>query len=125
MVQLARTLREMLPLVMLGVTVTSPGRFDTETERASPFASDAVPTTAIVGVGVPRATVIPEGLMLNVGAMLLDGMVRFASEMSKKMLPTASTLMRPWVVATFAVLGIVTMAEPLFGTLAASTNGNA
>src|SRR5262249_47242580 len=118
----ASTLSEILPLFMLGVTLTSPGRFDTDTVTGLPSASLAVPMMATVAVGVPRATVTPP-VMFKVGAVLVEVMVKLASEISKKMFPTASTLMRAWVVATLAVFGMVTLAEPLFGTLAASTNG--
>ena len=47
-------------------------------------------------------------------------MVKFASEISKKMLPTASTLMRAVVVPVF---GMVTDSVPSFGVLARSTVG--
>ncbi len=43
--------------------------------------------------------------------------------MSKKMLPTASTLMRALVVAA-VLAGIVNTAVPLFGILSANTMGN-
>src|SRR3954451_19397477 len=46
--------------------------------------------------------------------------VKSASEMSKKTLPTASTLIRAFEVATF---GTVTDCDPSFGVLSASTYG--
>lgn len=58
---------------------------------------------------------------IRTGDGLLEVIVRFAFEMSKKILLTASTLIRPCVVAVF---GIVTNALPLFGTLLARTTGN-
>lgn len=48
-------------------------------------------------------------------------MLKFVLEISKKILPTASTFILAVVVA---VLGIVTDCEPSFGVLAASTVGN-
>mgnify|MGYP001771087526 CR=1 FL=1 len=47
-------------------------------------------------------------------------MVKLALEISKKILPTASTLMRAVVVAVF---GMVTTSVPSFGVLAANTVG--
>lgn len=112
----------MFPLEMLGVTVAPYGTSETETVSGLPSVSLALPTVATVAVGLPRTTVMLP-VILSVGAVLVEVIVRFASEMSKKMLPTASTLMRPCVVATFAVFGIVTRALPLFGTLLARTIG--
>src|SRR2546421_3419881 len=54
--------------------------------------------------------------MVRTGALLVDVIVKLASEISKKILSAASTLMRPCVVATFAVFGIVTIAVPMLGT---------
>src|SRR5450432_1210822 len=109
---------------MLGVRCAPNGTSETETLSPFPSGSVAVPTSATVGVGVPRMTVIPPGKIERVGgALFVEVIVRFASEMSKKMLPTASTLIRPWAEATLALLGIVTTALPLLGMLAARTVG--
>src|SRR5438477_8059241 len=62
-----------------------------------------------------------ETLPTKPGTAPLPVIVKFASEISKKMLPTASTFTRAVVVAMF---GTVMLAEPLFGTLAATTLGN-
>ena len=57
----------------------------------------------------------------SVGAAVLFGvMVKFGSEMLKKMLSMASILTRAVVVGTF---GTVTVAEPVLGLEAASVNG--
>ena len=117
--QLTIALSEMFPLEIPGVIVAPKGTSETEIVRGFPSASLAVPTVATVAVGLPRTTVMLP-VILTEGAVLADVMVKFASEMSKKMLPTASTLIRPCVVAMF---GMVTTALPLFGTLLASTVG--
>src|SRR2546421_57627 len=61
-----------------------------------------------------------EMLASTVGVVPLPVMVKLASETSKKMLPTASTLMRAVLAEIF---GTVTAAEPLLGVLATSTVG--
>src|SRR3954464_14461584 len=106
---------------MLTDIVASAGTFESAAVMGV-FGSDTLATVAVTAVGVPRCTVTPP-VMLSVGALLDVVTVRFASLRSKKILPTASSLMRPCVVAAFAVLGIVTTAEPLFGALATSTKG--
>lgn len=66
-----------------------------------------------------------EGMKLAiVGAAVVAVTVKLVLLISKKMFPTDSTLMRPVVVALAPLLGIFTIAEPLFGTLEASTTGN-
>ena len=57
----------------------------------------------------------------SVGAAVLFGViVKFGSEILKKMLPTASTLMRAVEVGVF---GTLIVAVPLFGVLVARVNG--
>ncbi len=65
-----------------------------------------------------RVEMLPRVAGVGVGAPPV--MVKLASEISKKMLPTASTLMRPMVVL---ICGTVTDSVPSFGVLSARTVG--
>src|SRR5450432_4183734 len=71
-----------------------------------------------VGDGVGLAVGIGVGVGVGVGAAVI---VKFVSEISKKILPTASTFIRA---VDVGVLGIKTDAEPLLGVLATRTVGN-
>jgi len=71
-----------------------------------------------VGVGVGVGTI---GVVVGVGDGLLPVIVKFVSEISKKMLPTASTFIRAVVVG---VLGMVSDSVPSLAVLAERTVGN-
>jgi len=71
-----------------------------------------------VAVGVGRGGRVGRGL--GVGVLLGLVILKFESEISKKMLPTASTFTLAVVVAT---LGIVSASEPSLGVLLERTVG--
>jgi len=74
-----------------------------------------------VAVGVDVGLFVGVGVSVGVGVELPDVIVKFASEMSKKMFPTASTLTRAVVVG---MLGMNTDSVPSFAVLALITVGN-
>ena len=78
----------------------------------------AIPTPAVI---VPVPAPAPAVVMVLPDGGVTAATEKFAFDMSKKMLPTASTLMRAVVVVTFA---IVTDSVPSFAVLAARTVGN-
>lgn len=76
---------------------------------------DGVPVFVLVAVGV--GVLVKLGVGVGVGPVT----VKLASEISKKILPTASIFTLP---AAVPVFGIVNVSVPSFGVLSAKTTGN-
>ena len=89
----AMALTETLVPTIAAVIVVSAGVLETATVSGV-FVSATVATLAFTGVGVPRRTVMLV-IAVTTGAVCVEVIVKLTSEMSKKMLPTASTLIRP------------------------------